>query len=649
VSRATQKDDLGMQRTISRRDFLNGASLAVGGSIALSGKMWAEGFGLAGSLIDVPAYYPPAKTGMRGSHDGSWEVAHAMSAGKRWETATPDSDSYDLIVVGAGISGLAAAYFYRRQAGPKARVLILDNHDDFGGHAKRNEFRSGNRLLIGYGGTQSIAGPKLYSAEAKTLFSELGIEAERFDKYFDQIFFTSRGLSHGMFFDKETFGVDRTVGGVGKPSWPEFLGKTPLSQQAQKDLARLYTEKVDYLPSKTSAEKKVYLARTSYKDFLLRDAKVDPGVILYFQASTYGLYGVGIDAVPAGDLAGLKGHPGFDGMDLSGPLGPGIGLEVTRQDDEPYIYHFPDGNASIARLLVRKLIPASAPGSTMEDIVLAKMDYSELDSESSRVRIRLNSTVVNARNESGPASDREVTVSYVRDGQAHSVRGSACVLACWNMVIPFLCPEMSDKQKEGLAYGVKVPLVYTNVQLRNRAAFEKLKLSGAACPGSFFSGVELDFPVSIGGYEYSRDADDPCVLHMQHVPCSPGLPARVQQRVGRTKLFTTTFETFEHNIRDQLSRMLGPGGFDPAQDIQGITVNRWPHGYAYEYNSLYDPEWPAGQSPCEIGRQPFGRIHIANSDAGAFAYTNEAIDQGYRAVTEITRTSPPAANPIVSS
>jgi spermidine dehydrogenase len=634
-----------MRRAISRRDFLNGASLAVGGSLALSGNVWAEVFGLAGSPIDAPAYYPPAKTGMRGSHDGSWEVAHAMTAGKHWETATPDSDSYDLVVVGAGISGLAAAYFYRQQAGPKARVLILDNHDDFGGHAKRNEFRSGSRLLIGYGGTQSIAGPKLYSAEAKALFSELGIEVDRFDKYFDRTFFTSRGLSHGMFFDKETFGVDRTVAGVGKPSWPEFLARTPLSEQAQKDLARLYTEKVDYLPDKTSAEKKLYLARTSYKDFLLRDVKVDPGVILYFQASTYGLYGVGIDAVPAGDLAGLKGHPGFDGMDLSGPLGPGIGLEVTRQDDEPYIYHFPDGNASVARLLVRRLIPASTPGGTMEDIVLAKMDYSKLDAESSPVRVRLNSTVVNARNESGAASNREVTVTYVRDGQAHSVRGSACVLACWNMVIPFLCPEMSDKQKEGLAYGVKVPLVYTNVQLRNRSAFEKLKLSGAACPGSFFSSVELDFPVSIGGYEYSRNADDPCVLHMQHVPCSPGVPARDQQRAGRTKLFTTTFETFEHNIRDQLSRMLGPGGFDPAQDIQGITVNRWPHGYAYEYNSLYDPEWPAGHSPCEIGRQPFGRIHIANSDAGAFAYTNEAIDQGYRAVTEITRSSPPAANP----
>jgi spermidine dehydrogenase len=267
------------------------------------------------------------------------------------------------------------------------------------------------------------------------------------------------------------------------------------------------------------------------------------------------------------------------------------------------------------------------------------MDYTKLDDAGSPVRIRLNSTAIRARNLSGTgdaSSDGEVEVTYVRDGQAHPVRGAACVLACWNMVIPYLCLEMTDQQKEALAYGVKIPLVYTNVQLRNWGAFEKLKISSAECPGSFFETVTLDFPVSMGGYHYPGKPEDPCVIHLQHVPCSPGLPARDQQRAGRAQLFATKFETFERNIRDQLGRVLSAGGFDPAQDIQAITFNRWPHGYAYEYNSLYDPEWPAGQSPCEIGRKPFGRIHIANSDAGAFAYTNEAIDQGWRAVKEIT-------------
>ena len=462
--------ELGMDREISRRDFLNGVSVTVGAALVVPGAM-ASGVLLneEGSYAPEkqPGYYPPTRTGMRGSHDGAWEVAHEMRDGKRWSTPTKEDETYDLIVVGGGISGLSAAYFYRKAKGPATRILVLDNHDDFGGHAKRNEFHTPNRVLIGYGGAQTITSPELYSPVGKQLFKELGIELKRFEEYYDQNFYSSRGLTEGTFFDKETFGEDRLVTGLGRKTSSEALAKTPLSAGTQKDLLRLHTEKVDYLAGMSVAEKKEYLARTSYRDYLLKNAKVDHGVITFLQTSMYGLYGVGIDAIPAGDMAGFGWLPGFAGLGFQDTDGPGIGVEVTRRDDEPYIYHFPDGIGSVPRLLVRSLIPGVASGNTMEDVVVAKFNYAKLDESMSATRIRLNSTVVHVKNigEAEKATAAEVT--YVRGGKAYTVRGNHCILACWNMVIPYMCPEMPEKQKEGLAYNIKVPLAYINVQLKN--------------------------------------------------------------------------------------------------------------------------------------------------------------------------------------
>ena len=159
----------------------------------------------------------------------------------------------------------------------------------------------------------------------------------------------------------------------------------------------------------------------------------------------------------------------------------------------------------------------------------------------------------------------------------------------------------------------------------------------------YHSSVELDEPVDIGAYRASRTPDDPVVVRMLRTPCSPGLSEREQHRAGRTELLQTPFSAFERNIRDQLARVLGGGGFDPARDIAAITVNRWPHGYAYEYNPLWDPDsfFTGGVTPNIIARRRFGRIAIANSDAAAAAYTDQAIDQAYRAVRELSSAEVP--------
>ena len=628
---------LGRRCPITRRDFLNGFGIAVGASLVAGDPIWLEAFGVPQPPFAPekdPGYYPPAKTGLRGSHDGSWEVAHALRDGKQWPEAVADGEAYDLIVVGGGISGLASAYFFRKFAGPKSRILVIDNHDDFGGHAKRNEFQAGQRLLLGYGGTQSIESPGHYSKQAIGLLKELGIDVQRFYKYYDQELYESMNLREAAFFDKETFGVDRLVLEDGLHYFgPHFsreaASQIPIAETARQDLIRLQEAKVDYLPDLGPEQKRVKLIKTSYKNFLLQHVKVHPDVVKVFQTAPHDLYGVGIDAVSAYDCF-RYGYPGLQGMTLPKRH------EENAEEDEPYIFHFPDGNASIARLLVRSLVPGCAPGNTMEDIVTARMNYARLDEPGSPVRIRLNSTAIRAKHVGDPQSAREVEVTYVRGGQARRVRAAHCVLACYNMVIPYLCPEMSGRQKEALSYAVKIPLVYTNVQISNWKPFQKLGLSGIYTPGGYFSTITLDFPVSIGAYRFPSSPDESCLLHLMRTPCKPGLPCKEQYKAGRWELVSTSFETFERNIRDQLGRILGGGGFDPARDIQAITVNRWPHGYAYEYNALFEPvDRPPSQRPCVIGRQPFGRISIANSDADGHAYTNIAIDQGYRAVREV--------------
>ena len=631
----SNEKDLGMQRPISRRDFLNGVALTVGSGLI---PRHALAFGESSFATDkLRGYYPPALMGLRGNHDSAFTYAHRLRDGKSWDSGgAPEStgESFDLVVVGGGISGLAAAHFYRKTAaGREPRILILDNHDDFGGHAKRNEFRIGERTLLSHGGTMSIERPSKYSKVAMGLLVELGIDVRRFYKAFDRKLY--RRLGTAMFYDRATFGEDRLTPGMGKTPWPEFIEQSPLSADVRRDIVRIFTEKKDYLAGLDRAQKIERLSNISYADYLTQICKVTPAALPFFKTYTNDLFAVGIDAVPAlyclatGDDYGAVTYPGFDGLDLGN-----WSVKAARQS-EPYIFHFPDGNASIARMLVRQLVPGSIPGHTMDDIVTATADYGRLDQAGSPVRLRLNSTVVRVAHD-GPAQTADnVNIAYERDGKLQTVRAKHCVLACYNTMIPYICPELPVRQRIALSYLVKAPLVYTHVAISNWTSFHKLGVHQIVSPGSYHSFTALDFPVSIGDYHFPANPEEPMVLFMLRTPCSPGLPARDQNRAGRAQLMATPFATFELNIRRQLGTMLGPSGFDPARDIHGITVNRWAHGYSFSPNPLFDPAWKQGEEPWVVGRQRFGRITIANSDAAARAETDAAIDEAHRAVQEI--------------
>ena len=394
---------------ISRRDFLNGVALGVAAGTALSPLELLAMNSARG------VHYPPALTGMRGSHAGSFEVAHALAwGGTKWPRPETRTDGiYDLVVIGGGISGLSAAHFYRQRAGSDKRVLILDNHDDFGGHAKRNEFTVDGERLIGYGGSQSIDTPGHYSAAAKRLLKDVGIDTQRFYEYFDRDFFEAHELRRGMYFSQEAYGADRVATNVLRgfdgsktEDIDAAIAAYPLPELARRSLLGLMTNAADLLPEHGRDEKIELLRRTSYCDFLREYAGMPEEVVLLLRDSIKGYWGIGWDALSA--LEGYRrGMPGTTGLGIGELEGEPPGR------DEPYIFHFPDGNAGVARSLVRQLIPDAVPGHTMEDIVAARVDYERLDREGSDVRIRLLSTGVDVRH---TGDGNAVDVTYVRQG-----------------------------------------------------------------------------------------------------------------------------------------------------------------------------------------------------------------------------------------
>lgn len=615
---------------VTRRDFLNGVALAVGG---------------AGSAQAADADADPAlRTGLQGQTDAVNAVAHAWRddpTALRRAAALQDPEVRDLVVVGAGLSGLAGAHWFRQHAGRPVRMLLLDALDDVGGHARRNEFvsRSGQRL-VGYGGSQSLDSPSLFSPAAKGLLADLGLDLRRFEtEFFDKGWAKRQGLvNSALYFGPEAWGEARMV--VRREGEPPaaWLPRTPLSPRAQADALRLFDQAPAHHPLRrlrSVAARRALLARTLYRDYLAHHWQVDAQLIRYLQANTQGYFGVGIDATTALD-AWAGGLPGFDGVDLGtavdARMSPsGRQLHLSRDD---YIYHFPDGNAGVARALIRSLLPQALPGSGMDSLADAPLNRAALDLPGAPVQLRLQATVVGLRHQGPPDRAALVELRYVgADGQLHAVRARQVLLACWHRVIARLTDELPATQVAALNDQVKVPLIYGNVLLGNWRAWAQAGIAGFNPVAGFWGDVALDFPVSMGGVRCAQSPDEPILLHVGKVVVpGHGAPARQQAAEGRALLQQWSFGFLEGQLRRMLQGALGGFGFDHERDIEAITLNRWAHGYAYEYMRPWDPAWPQGPLPCERARQGWGRVAIANSDAGAYAYAHSAIDQAARAV-----------------
>ena len=637
-----------MKKEITRRDFINGVSIAAASATMINPRaLWAAGAANpssspAPSPSPVGDDYPPALTGLRGNHDGAYEVAHALA----WDGKSPASytdldEEYDLVVVGTGISGLAAAYFYQQKAGEDKRILLLDNHDDFGGHARRNEFHYNGTMLLGGGGSGNFEDPEKYSPESKGLVADLGFDLDKLRAaQIPRGFQASMEAPLGMFNDRENYGADSVVAGPWLPAWQgagnykELIGALPLSEPEKMALIGFVDGSIELKKPLPDGDILQTMKSIDYQTFATEYAGLSKRTTRLFDPYLRVTYCVGTDSISI--LEGIKS--GMPGLGLLGPEA----LEALKSsgffmEGVDFIF-MPDGNASFTRQIVRRLIPEVAPGETVEDLIDTRFDYSQLDRADHNVRLRLNSTVLNVVNEATKdGADRSVSVSYVQDGKALRVKAKHCILACYNGIIPYICPQLPDEQKQNLAYGVKSPLIVAHVLIRKASPFQKAGGEVYMCPDSYFALVTPAFGMDLGNYKTPTGPDDPLVVYMLTSPPVENdgtQTVRDLYRLGRHQLLATSFEDYERKIRDQLTGLFGPTGFDADRDIEAITLNRWSHGYAYGYMDLYDPEWPEGEAPHELGRMPLGRISLAGSDTHADAHLNGAVDAGWRAVQE---------------
>ncbi|MDP5316942.1 NAD(P)-binding protein [Streptomyces poriferorum] len=635
-----------MNRKVTRRDFLDGVAVTAMGAaaaVALPGAAQAAPSAHPGPTPHghgrPKAPYPPTATGLRGQQPGAYDVAHAVRDGAFAPGRISDTrETYDLVVVGGGLSGLAAAYLYRKHAGPRARVLVLDALDDFGGHARRNEFHVGRTQLLSNGGTVNIDTPSTWSRGARDLLTkDLGVDLKALEATVKGDAYAPYSLRSGTLFNSERWGKDQLVIRESGESWASYATKLPMSEASRAALVRLYTTTEDFYPGLTDAQKKEILARTPYETYLREKLGLDADALEMVKRGTNGLWGVNVDHVAAAD-AWATGQPGFGGLGLEHTPWPGAGLTPLMhlaETEEDGNFYFPEGNASLARLLVSKLVPDAFDERRpdWQRIVTAKADYSRLDDRDNHVRIRLGSTAFHVRNEGRHGA----VVDYSKGGQSYRVRAKGVVMACWNSVSSYVVPELPGEQVTAMRYGTKVPLVYARVALRDWRAFARARVSRVSTPSMFFSSFGLPTVTEIGDFAMPHRPELPTVVSLSATPGSPGLVCREQHKAGRRTLIRMPFEDFEREIRDSMTRSLGDHGFDPARDITAITVNRWAHGYAYEYNSLDDPSLyqPESQRPYAKARRPVGRITIANSDAEAFGYTHAAFDAAIRAVAHL--------------
>ena len=662
-------DELGMDREITRRDFVDGVAKGVGaaafagslvGPLLRPGAAKAHGWSPSGGR----GGQPPTLTGMRGTNDSVKYYMDKLMAGRlNVSSCRPTGEDYDLVVVGAGISGLSAAYFYLRDVDSNARILILDPHDDFGGHARRNEIliddvndRRVKHRRIANGGSATadhvVASQGSWTdygfGEAKRMLDEIGMGYVGQNGSTPSYPWPSGGQSRTLWM-KEHWNARRDVFQLGLSANDQVL-QSPMAELAKRQRIALNTAG-NWLAHLSPAERVALIKKHTCGTLVndvgpqyvagLEGKPLHPDVLRHLYANGSGGLGFGWAMIPALDAVmgqaqvgvgpamsqGFETIPGesFPAQPISGAGMTG----VLRWNSVGGTVVWPGGNSSVARHLVAKLVPGALDAATDAEFLTAWTDYSKLDQRRNNVRIRLNSTVVRAEHARHRGKEQHVDVVYVdhESGRLRGVRAKHLFFGCWNHMIPFIAPDLPQIKKQALADAVKLPLEYTRVGLTNYQAFMEAGVTSTSTPGAYYTSMGISRGAVFGDpanpvYQDSAGPDKPVIMSLTKASHTHGLrpdgtiarwSAQESARRGQQALVNQSFREMERRIRDNLARCMQGTSFDPGRDIGAVVVNRWQQGYMRWYHLPNDASFwrdfgtdllPKGPTPNRSERRP---------------------------------------------
>ena len=614
--------ELGLDKSITRRDFVYGSSLMLAGTLVGGNEsLHASVNNLNDYSFDVSAnWYGPGGIGdYAKSHGNTPELiktAHQIRSGKfsnQEKMAIDTNEEFDLVVVGGGFSGLSAAYHFNR-LNPSGRVLILDNHPIFGGEAKRNDFIVNGVHISGPQGSNDFGLPSL-DGGPDDYFTALNMPREfnyteptgsavdmriPIDNY-DYLTWQERSYDVGHFFDGAATPWVKDV-------WGSGLQSTPWSKEVQAAFQRVRS-------IEGSKQTDQWLDTVTLKSYYEKNLGLPPEVIAFYDPIMASIIGLGCDGISAywGKYFDM---PGFKKPDLY---------------DAGYLQSFPGGNAGIARHFVKKLNPEAIEGKSFEEILFGKINFAKLDHADKTVRMRLNSTVVGVEHISEMSNKEHVQITYANGEVLSKLKAKAVVMASGGWVNRHVLKDMPDSYHSAYAKFGHSPVLVANVALTNWRFLERLGVAAALWSGGFGFTCNIRRPMIIDGQSQPLDPDKPIVMTFYAPIFKSGLSRKNQGIIGRAELLGTSFADYERQIREQMTAMFSAGGFDPVRDIAGIILNRWGHAYVNpdlgfmfgNNNELSAPD---------VIRQPYGRIAIGHSELRGHQYWNGAAGEGRRAV-----------------